>query len=298
MKKIHLHDSSKNPTHGVTTLPHLAISIFVLTLFAGLKSTPCHASQNDGESLTAHPKGIVSHDQVIVKEDQSDLLKRAKDGDYCAQYELAFDLRNENSTEAFVWFERAAKGGHLESKFLLATMYFMGKGCEQDREKGGIWMVAAAKAGHAKAQNAMGLMLVEKQEWNKAFHWFEKAAKQGLLDAKENLAYVLFNTWHMEKDLIRAFSLFKETAETGYPHAMCNLGMMYQDGLGCVQSSEKAKYWFEKALNNPSVQEKARELLKKLADAEEEAKKKDPCPTYWSYVTWPFTGWSLPWPTS
>lgn len=48
------------------------------------------------------------------------------------------------------------------------------------------------------------------------------------------------------KDLPRAFSLYKRSAELGFVHAMCNLGVSYCQGHGTQQDDPKAVEWFRR----------------------------------------------------
>jgi len=50
------------------------------------------------------------------------------------------------------------------------------------------------------------------------------------------------------QDLERALGLFLAEAENGNPLALCDLGRMSSDGLGCEADSKKAQQWYAKAL--------------------------------------------------
>jgi len=58
----------------------------------------------------------------------------------------------------------------------------------------------------------------------------------------------IHNLWNEgEINNRKAFSVFKEFAEGGYPPAQGYLGMCYENGYGCFKNKKKAAEWYEKA---------------------------------------------------
>jgi len=70
----------------------------------------------------------------------------------CYSYRYGDKLRRINFVEAFDWCHRAAKYGDSNSQTLLAELYFLGLGGEQDINQAEQWFLTAAKQGHAHSQ--------------------------------------------------------------------------------------------------------------------------------------------------
>ena len=64
------------------------------------------------------------------------------------QYELGKYYAYSDSSEAFNWFEKAAKQGHVESQFKLLTMYYEGEGVLKNHIKAYIWAVMIERGDH------------------------------------------------------------------------------------------------------------------------------------------------------
>lgn len=90
--------------------------------------------------------------------------------------------------KAFHYYSNAAYGGDSEGQLYLAIMYLRGEGVERDYEKAFEWTEKSAKQGYAPAQNELGKAYEQmKQDYNKAIEWYKKAAAQGYQDAQKNL---------------------------------------------------------------------------------------------------------------
>ncbi|WP_268808418.1 tetratricopeptide repeat protein [Oceanospirillum multiglobuliferum] len=60
----------------------------------------------------------------------------------------------------------------------------------------------------------------------------------------------------VKQDPEKAFRWFKKAAEQGNTKAQYNLGLMYRSGLGVEQDMVKAVMWFKKAAEQELVQAK------------------------------------------
>lgn len=67
---------------------------------------------------------------------------------------------------------------------------------------------------------------------NKAFEWYEKAAKQGHALAQTNLAYFYLFGIVVKKDEKQAFKLYEQAAKQQFVPALKTLAFMYMQGLG------------------------------------------------------------------
>ena len=72
-------------------------------------------------------------------------------------------------------------------------MYYNGRGVKKNYNKAFMWYEKAAKQGVAMAQFNLGDVYYKgrgvKQNYKKAFEWYEKAAKQGHVDAQLKLVH-------------------------------------------------------------------------------------------------------------
>lgn len=83
--------------------------------------------------------------------------------------------------------------------------------------------------------------------------WYEKAAVQGYLPAKPNLANLYLEGKGGPKDQPKGVALIKEAANEGSKAVQYTLANLYADGEGVPQSDEQALYWFHKAAENDSA---------------------------------------------
>jgi len=104
----------------------------------------------------------------------------------------------------------------IESQFLLGSAYFVGIGTPKHDTMAERWLTHAAEAGHAKAQNLVGLHFSND---SLKVDWFTKAAWQGLPVAQFNLAVCYLDGDGINKDLEEAYIWFSIAAANGYDRA-------------------------------------------------------------------------------
>ena len=111
-------------------------------------------------------------------------------------------------------------------------------------------MLKAADAGHAAAQNNIGLSYlhalgVPKDE-KMAFSWFDKAAKQGLPYAQSELAMLYYEGIGVEKSTQKAYDWWLIAAKQEDEYAQFNLASVFLE----QKDMKQAYYWFTRASNN------------------------------------------------
>ena len=111
-----------------------------------------------------------------------------------------------------------------------------------------IWFPLADE-GYAKAQATLGWMYhtgkgVEK-DLDKAFKWYEKAAKQNHAIAQNNLGVFYEQGLGVGKSSSNAARWYREAAEWGYPYAQYNLGTLYLEGRGVKKDDKEAQFWLQ-----------------------------------------------------
>jgi len=53
----------------------------------------------------------------------------------------------------------------------------------------------------------------------------------------------------VERDLARAFALYRQAARSGLPDAQYQLGLMYELGIGVDANIHEAQYWYQRAID-------------------------------------------------
>ena len=126
------------------------------------------------------------------------------------------------------------------------------------------WMLKAADAGHAAAQNNIGLSYLHSLGVTKnekiAFSWFDKAAKQGLPYAQSELAMLYYEGRGVEKDTQEAYDWWLSAAKQEDEYAQFNLASLFLD----QNDIKQAYYWLTRASNNNHPEAKV--ALEKLEE--------------------------------
>lgn len=132
--------------------------------------------------------------------------------------------------EAVKWFRKAAEQNHADGQRNLGHMYNGGNGVDEDPVEAAAWFLKAAEQNHAQAQTDLGALYYAgrgvSQSYPEALKWFRKAAKLNSVNAQ------------------------------------ANLGVMYEQGEGVAKDVGEAVKWYRLALQNPSIAEEKKELLK------------------------------------
>ena len=131
----------------------------------------------------------------------------------------------------------------------------------------------------AKAKNAEGeywlghmyrLGVGTKKDVKKAVEWMNKAADQGLIEAKRELAEIYIKGDGVLQDFPKAFDLLQAAAHQNDAPAQRDLAMLYANGWGTDKSKVWALVWYDYAAKNKDKKaERARsELLKSMSSEE------------------------------
>lgn len=126
--------------------------------------------------------------EILEKDKSEELIMLAEHGDKQAQFELGVKLHCKNIQEAYKWYEKAAKQGHKEAqtrvKAIDANYQFEESGLINNEEFKDLR--ALASSGDRRAQYELGMKYYN-SDFDEAFKWLEKAAKQGHKEAKVRL---------------------------------------------------------------------------------------------------------------
>jgi TPR repeat protein len=108
---------------------------------------------------------------------------------------------------------------------------------------------AQAQQGDAWAQLNLGAAydngIGVPRDVNKAIHWYQKAAEQGVAEAQFNLAHLL-----VDEDIstARAAKWMAKAAEQGMVDAEYLMGVIFAEGIGVARDDAEARRWLQKAI--------------------------------------------------
>src|SRR6266540_4084048 len=133
-------------------------------------------------------------------------------------YHNKFSLE-ENNSEGFVFFLKAAEDSYPIAQVYLSICYNKGFGTEISNNLAFNWIQKAAENESIIGQNILGCYYKDgigtDTDLEKAFHWYQKAAENNNVVAQYNLALTYENGEGTEKNLEKAFYWYQKAAENG-----------------------------------------------------------------------------------
>jgi len=142
---------------------------------------------------TAKTIEIDESEEVIViakleEPDLDELRQREYEEAFIDSIEVVPDLEDIRSASDL---QPLAVQGDLDAQFQLGTLFYQGKGVQQDYTQAFLWYRRAGQQGNSDAQYSLGNMYLMgegiKQDDYQARQWYEKAAEQGHESAQHNL---------------------------------------------------------------------------------------------------------------
>jgi len=176
----------------------------------------------------AGEQGIDADSMEVSRED---LLKQARRGDICAQYQAGRRIANHYFTSKLLyredhkWLSRAAGKGYAPAMYLLATCY----SCISDQK------------------NYSGNKRKMKE---KAFGLYREAAEHGHAGALFSMGVCYESGAGVAKNRKRAFGLYCRAIEEGYrePLSLFTVGLCYDKGIGTARNKTKAVRMYRAAI--------------------------------------------------
>lgn len=149
----------------------------------------------------------------------------------------------QDNEEAFKWYFRAAKNGHVDARMREAMCRDEIKmtECHIDTLK------MLSRAGIPDAQYELGVRYVKEKYYTRAFECFSKAAEQGDAKAQEGLGELYYKGLGVKQNYTEAFKWFSKAYKQGNAMAQTFLAKMYYGGEGVEQNYTKAFKWFAKS---------------------------------------------------
>ncbi|KAF7722301.1 hypothetical protein EC973_003452 [Apophysomyces ossiformis] len=175
-------------------------------------------------------------------------------------------------SKAYHHYLVAANLGYADAEFQVALMLANGQGVALDRSKAFYWYERSAQKGNKTALYSLGLYYLKglehvQKDLTRARLYFEKAARLGVPAAMSAFASLCklafmsnFNdlTSAQKDDLDNQRELavywFQKAASLGDPVAQRELGILYDAGVGVIQSYERAFDFLQKASEQNDAQ--------------------------------------------
>lgn len=175
-------------------------------------------------------------------------------------YDMSFDL-----------FSKSAAQGNVNAIYHLGLSYFYGQGTVSNQSKAISYFKSAAEKGHAMAQfkyaNCLNPMIPEitgRKSIKDAISWYEKAAANGLMAAKNNLSVIYLQydptnfgagtsdvkKFGFPEYYSKGLRYLRECESEGFAEAYLNLANIYLDGIGVSKDESKAIEYLNKGVAN------------------------------------------------
>lgn len=263
------------------------------------------AEQGEADAMAALGRLLLQEKSPAARATAGQLFRRAAelqdpDGQYYVGWILT-EVANgpREHVEAYDWFLKAARQGHVGAQLAVATHLETGRGVARDTKAAGEWLQRAAEtrdpvahyrlarwraaagegnvdavrdsyriaamAGHREAQFALASMLARSRaeaDRKEAAAWFAKADEAGHTAAANRLGELLRDGGGDAQQMARAREIFQRAADRGNVDSMYNLARMQNEGLGGQRDTDNALKWYAQAADEGH--DKASEVLGSL----------------------------------
>ncbi len=148
--------------------------------------------------------------------------------------------------------KREAKAGDANAAFELGGIYKNRE--DHDYERARTWYEKAANNGHLVAKERLGDMyrygLGVEKDWSQAKIWYEKAANNGHIPSQFMMGELYRYGNGVKQNWNQAKFWYEKAANQDHGTAQFTLGYMYHGGLGVEQNNEKSVAWYKEASKN------------------------------------------------
>lgn len=127
---------------------------------------------------------------------------------------------------------KAAKGGHLDSQWIVANIFMQGLAGDINMPEAIRWLDIAANNGHTAAQRELGKSYMSAsrsipRDIDVALKWLKVAARKGDAEAEFSIGIIFLGSKNRQPDQASALHWFKKAAAKGNSGAMNNLAWIY-----------------------------------------------------------------------
>lgn len=124
-----------------------------------------------------------------------------------------------------VW-QPLAQAGDPDAQFNMGQAYKLGRGVKADPAAAIDWYRKAAKQGHLRAEDNLGLLMFQQGDRAGALPHLQRAADRGEPRAQYIVGTALFNGDLTTKNWVRAYALMTRASESGLAQATASLRQM------------------------------------------------------------------------
>src|SRR5881409_1954422 len=121
-----------------------------------------------------------------------------------------------------------AEAGDADAQFNLGQAYRLGRGVPLDLSVAKIWFERAARSGHVDAETTLGLLIFQNGDRVEGLKWLKAAADQGEPRALLVYGTALFNGDGVPQDRVLAYALVSRAAAQGLSPAKDTLAQLDQ----------------------------------------------------------------------
>ena len=141
------------------------------------------------------------------------------------------DNADRNSAQlAFQQLYECSEIGDPIAQCIMALGYYYGTFVEQDKEKGMMLLKKACECDCVDALNTIGVILNGEERYEESFPYHERSAEMGDMYGLHNLGNAYFYARGVERDIKKAFDLWREAADKGNPDSHYTLGNSFFRG--------------------------------------------------------------------
>ncbi|HEX8333711.1 MAG TPA: tetratricopeptide repeat protein [Segetibacter sp.] len=158
---------------------------------------------------------------------------------------------NKDSSQSLLWYAKAAEAGHADAQNNLGIKYRKGRWIKRDYDKALQLFKRSANAGNAYGMFNLGVMYEfgkgVKQDYKNALEWYQKSVA---VKPVTSTAYRIGVLYEEGKGVQQDFTEAIKWYQTNAkePYSMHRLGNMYEQGKGVSVDKTKAVEWYQKAI--------------------------------------------------
>lgn len=158
-------------------------------------------------------------------------------------------LRDGNDT-LFPSLETLADNDDVFYAYYVGSCFKRGLGTKKNIGKAAVYFEKAAKLGSVPAMCELGILYRENKKPDKAYDWFERAAKADNLTGIYYCGDMLQKGEGVAQDKEKGFNMLLRAADEGFPAAQLAVANSYYTGDGTVKNENLGAQWLAKAANN------------------------------------------------
>ncbi|KAG0208298.1 hypothetical protein BGX28_000690 [Mortierella sp. GBA30] len=152
--------------------------------------------------------------------------------------------------KALEWYLAAGEVGVAVAMLKVSEMYQHGHGVEQDDSKAVSWYIEAQKAIEEQGKINNGMVhhdICALEHHRGTMEWFRNSVGGGPAAAMFNIGGLYQDGCELGQNYNKAMEWYLKASDAGHAAAMSNIGFLYRNGLGVDQDYGKALEWYLKA---------------------------------------------------